>query len=261
MFDSHCHLTSEALRDDFENVVTRAHAAGVTHCLDVADTLDSARAAIIHARAELPIWLRATAGVHPQNALQWNEGAAAELRELASEPEVVAIGEIGLDWIYDEKHPHYPGATRERQTEVFREQLQIARELNLPVVIHNRESDAEILEVVKDFDDVRGVFHCWAGSVEAAQQALELGFFLGFTGLATFKNAENVREVARLCPLDKLLIETDAPYLAPIPHRGKTNEPSFMPFIATKLAEVKGVTTQELAQITTANALALFQPS
>ena len=258
MFDSHCHLTSDALREEFPNVIARAQTAGVSHCLDVADTFDSARLAIANVQAEKRIWLRATAGIHPQNALQWNDDSPRELRELATQPEVVAIGEIGLDWVYDDTHAQFPGASRARQIEVFRAQLEIARELNLPVVIHNREADDDILKVVEDFADVRGVFHCWAGSVEAATRALELGFYLGFTGLVTFKNAEAIREVARLCPLEKLLIETDAPYLAPIPHRGKTNEPSFLPFIAAKMAEVKDVSIEELIRVTTENALRLF---
>jgi TatD DNase family protein len=202
--------------------------------------------------------MRAAVGVHPQNALQWNDESATELRALAASPNAAAIGEIGLDWVYDDTHAQYPGASRDHQKEVFATQLRLARELDLPVVVHNRDADDDVLEVLASVEDTRGVIHCWAGTVEAAQRALEMGLYLGFTGLVTFKNAESVREVVRLCPLAKLLIETDAPYLAPIPHRGKRNEPAFVPHTARAIAEIKTVSPQELADITRNNALRLF---
>lgn len=256
-FDSHCHLTSETLRDEFEAVCQRALDAGVSHLLNIGDTLPTSRAALAQCEHSSP-WMRAAVGVHPQNALQWKDDSAAQLRALAASSLAAAIGEIGLDWIYDDSHPEYPGATRAKQTEVFTAQLEIARELCLPVVVHNREADEAVLETIATVPGTCGVIHCWAGSIEAAARALELGLHLGFTGLVTFKNAEAVRDAVRLCPLDKLLIETDAPYLAPIPHRGKRNEPSFLPHTARTVAEIKGVSLEELARITRENALRLL---
>ena len=256
-FDSHCHLTSDTLREEFAAVCERAAASGVSHLLNIGDALASSRESIAQCESA-PFWMRAAAGIHPQNALEWNEESAAELRELAASPMVAAIGEIGLDWIYDETHPEYPGATRDRQIEVSSEQLKLARELGLPVVVHNREADDAIIETIASVPGSRGVIHCWSGTIEAAKRALELGFHLGFTGLVTFKNAQLVRDAVRLCPLDKLLIETDAPYLAPIPHRGKRNEPSFLPHTALAVAEIKGISIEELAETTRANGLSLF---
>lgn len=259
-FDSHCHLTSEALEPYFISVVARAQAAGVSRMLNIADDLDSARAAIEQARfaptQDVAVW--ATAGIHPQKALKFDAVSVEYLRALARQPEVVAIGEIGLDFVYDETHPHFPGATRAMQEEVFRAQMEVARELDLPVVIHNREADEALLRVVAEYPGIRGVFHCFASPPAVARQVLDLGYHLGFTGMITFKNAESVREVAHLCPLDRILIETDAPYLAPVPFRGKTNEPSYVPRVAETLAGIHGKSYEEIARITTANAVSLF---
>lgn len=256
-FDSHCHLTSPTLSNQFDGVIEHALAAKVSHVLNIGDTLESSRLAMEQC-AHSPLWMRAAAGVHPQNALQWDDASASELRELASNSVVAAIGEIGLDWVYDETHPEYPGATRQRQKEVFRAQLLLARELGMPVVMHNREADEDMIEVIASVPGTVGVIHCWAGSLKAAQAALDLGLHLGFTGLVTFKNAGLVREAAALCPLDKLLIETDAPYLAPVPYRGKRNEPSYVPYTARAVAEIKGASVEDIAVVTTANALRLF---
>lgn len=256
-FDSHCHLTATALIKDFDAVLQRAREAGVDHLLNIGDTLESSELAIAQCEGA-PLWMRAAAGLHPQNALQWNDQSQAELRALAASPHVAAIGEIGLDWVYDETHPEYPGATRPRQIEVFRAQLRLAREFDKPVVIHDREADEAIIETIASVPGTTGIIHCWAGTLEAAQQALDLGLHLGFTGLVTFKNAALVREAVALCPLNRLLIETDAPYLAPTPYRGKRNEPSYVPHTARAVAEIKGIAVEELAKITTNNALQLF---
>ncbi|HEX8832643.1 MAG TPA: TatD family hydrolase [Abditibacteriaceae bacterium] len=259
-FDSHCHITSEALRADFDGVLSRARDAKVTRLLNIGDDLESSERALQQARScagrEVQMW--ATVGIHPQNALSFNERTIATLRDMAAHPEVVAIGEIGLDSVYDDKHEHYPGASLEVQGEVFAAQLDLARELNLPVIIHNREADEAILEIIEKYNGIFGVFHCFGSSVEVAQRVLNAGFHLGFTGLVTFKNAGSVREVAKLCPLDRLLIETDSPYLAPVPFRGKTNEPSYVPYVAQTIAEVHNRTAEEIADITTANTQRLF---
>ena len=260
-FDSHCHLTDERLAPDLAGVIARSHAAQVTHFLNIADDLASAHLAQQQARAsqaqDVQMW--STAGVHPIQALQWRGAVSeTELRALLSAPEVIAVGEIGLDFHYDDSHPQYPGATRSVQEEVLRAQLQVAQALDLPVVLHNREADERLLRVVGEFPQLRGVFHCWASSVEAAERALEMGYYLGFTGMVTFKNAEMVRDVARLCPLDRLLIETDSPYLAPIPHRGKTNEPAYVALVGESIARLKGLAVAEAAMLTTQNAQRLF---
>jgi TatD DNase family protein len=262
MFDSHCHLSSPQLASQIDDVMQRARDANVTRVLNIADSLPNSREVSIQAQ-ELQsrgFDIFATVGVHPQKALEFDGSTIDELRELSNHPLVCAIGEIGLDYVYDDRHPEYPGATREVQESVFRAQLDLAVELNLPVVIHNRDADEALLKVVEDYaGKVRGVFHCFGSSTGVAMRVLDLGFHLGFTGLITFKNAETVRDVARLCPLEKTLIETDAPYLAPVPFRGKINEPSFVPLVAKQLAEIHNLPVEEIGEITTRNACELFR--
>ena len=259
-FDSHCHFSSDELAADFEGVLQRASDAQVTAFLNIGDRLESSCAALEQAKIArlrgLSMW--ATAGVHPQRALEWNEASAAQLRQLASGCDVVAIGEIGLDFVYDEAHPQYPGAGRAVQEEVLRMQLEIARELQMPVVLHNREADERLPAIMAEFPELSGVFHCFGSSLEVARQVLDLGFHLGFTGLVTFKNAQSVRDVAKFCPIDRLLIETDAPYLAPVPFRGKINEPSYLPHVAATIAELHGISIEECARITNDNARRLL---
>jgi TatD DNase family protein len=232
----------------------------VTRFLNIGDDLAASQAAfeqaVIAPRYGAQIW--STAGVHPQKAQGWNQSTLAALRELLAQPQVVAVGEIGLDFFYDDSHAQYPGATRETQEKVLCEQLQLAVELDLPVVLHNRDADDRLPLIVRDFPALRGVFHCFGSPLNVAEDILEQGFHLGFTGLITFKNAEMVRDVASACPLDRILIETDAPYLAPVPHRGKTNEPSFVPLVAQQLAALHKCTGEEMGEITTRNACALF---
>jgi len=264
-FDSHCHLTSAPLAADFENVLQRALDTKVTFILNIGDKLESSKAAIkqceTNAVPELQTW--ATVGIHPQNALEYSfdtNPTQSALRTLAAHPKVCAIGEIGLDFLYDETHPEYPGATREVQEQALRSQLDLAVELNLPVVLHNRHADERLPDVMQEYAGrLEGVFHCFGSPLEVARKVLDLGFHLGFTGLVTFKNAGEVREVAKFCPLDRLLIETDAPYLAPIPFRGKTNEPSFLPHTAATIAQLHGLPIEELAVITTRNTYRLFK--
>jgi TatD DNase family protein len=260
-FDSHCHLTSDELRENFRDVLHRARVAEVTHLLNIGDTVDTSRLALqqAHEAGALGAKVRAGVGIHPQNALEFDDKSTLQtIRELAADELAVAIGEIGLDYVYDDTHEKYPGASRARQREVFETQLRLAIELDMPVVIHNREADDDIIEVVSGYPGLRGVFHCFGSSQETAQRVLDAGFHLGFTGLVTFKNAADVREVARLCPLDRLLIETDSPYLAPVPHRGKANEPSFVPLVAQTLAVERNLPLAEFARVTTHNACRLF---
>lgn len=262
MFDSHCHLTSERLAADHARVLRRAREAGVSQLLNIGDSLKTSRAAITQAEnaASHKIEMWASVGVHPQNATEYSfDQTTAQLRAMAAHPKVCAIGEIGLDFVYDETHPQYPGATRAVQDRVLRAQLDLAAELQMPVVLHNREADDALLKIAAEYSGrVNGVFHCFGSSPEVARRLLDLGFYLGFTGLVTFKNAPEVREAALLCPLNRLLIETDAPYLAPVPHRGKTNEPSFLPEVARTIAQLHKIEVVELDEITTGNARQLF---
>lgn len=258
-FDSHCHLTDERVLADLPAVLERAKTANVSRILSISVDLEDT-AKILTLTDGQSVF--ASAGVHPQQAKSWNEHSDLRLRELAARPHVVALGECGLDYLYDEAHPEYPGATRAEQEVVFEAQLQIASDLNLPVVIHNRHADERLLEIVAVWRDRLprgGVFHCFGSRIEVAKSVLDCGFHLGFTGIVTFKNAEEIRDVVRMCPLDRMLIETDAPYLAPVPFRGKPNEPGYVPHVAAKIAEVMGRTAGEIGEITTRNAETLFQ--
>jgi TatD DNase family protein len=256
-FDSHCHLTDERIFAQLDAILERAMSADVSRILSISVDLDDT-AKILPLTDGQRIF--ASAGVHPASALTWNESSAQRLLDLAQQPHVVAIGECGLDYIYDEKHPDYPGATRERQAEVLEAQLEIAAQLKLPVVIHNREADADTLAIIRNHRErlVGGVFHCFGSGLETAKQVIDLDFHIGFTGIVTFKNAKELQEVATWCPLERILIETDAPYLAPTPHRGKMNEPSFVPHVATKIADLRRMPPQEIGSITTTNAINLF---
>jgi TatD DNase family protein len=246
MIDSHCHLADDAFEGDLEAVVARAKAAGVRSVLCIlaaGDAQEAARAARVRA-----IWpeARFSAGVHPHQARDWAApGAAADAvrRALADDSRVVAIGEIGLDYHYDFSPP-------EMQQEVFREQVRLARELKLPVVIHTREASADTLAILRDEGrgDVRGVFHCFTGDRALARAALDLGFHLSFAGIVTFPKAVELREVARDTPGDRLLVETDSPYLAPVPHRGKRNEPAFVSRVVETIAEVRGTTAGDCGE-------------
>lgn len=257
-FDSHCHLTDDRLFSQLSDVLTRAASSHVEAMLSISSDLDDIPH-ILELCQPNRIW--ASAGVHPASALGWNdEDSAAKLTQFARDERVVAIGEIGLDYLYDDAHPNYPGATRARQAQVFETQLQIASDEKLPIVIHNREADEDLLAIISAWKDRLhgGVFHCFGSSPEIARRVLDLGFHLGFTGIVSFKNAKQTHDVAALCPLDRMFIETDAPYLAPVPMRGKTNEPSFVPFVAAKIAEIKGLAVEEIGAVTTNNARRLF---
>lgn len=256
-FDSHCHLTDSKFLAELPAVLERAQAAQVVQILSISVDLDDA-AQILHIADAKHVF--ASIGVHPASALTWHEESAARLMTLAHNARVKAIGECGLDYIYDETHAEHPGATRKRQAEVFEAQLVAAARLELPVVIHNRSADADVLAILKDHRKklVGGVFHCFGSDSGVAEQILELDFHIGFTGIVTFKNALELQEVAKMCPLNRILIETDAPYLAPMPHRGKMNEPAFVPFVAQKIGELKGLSREEIGEATTRNARQLF---
>lgn len=242
MIDSHCHLDSEKFADDLDAVLERAAAAGITRMLSIgAAELDGALKI-----ARKYSHVLASVGVHPHDAAGVTAKTYDDLRALAKDSKVVAFGEIGLDY-------HYDFSPREVQREVFTEQLKIAGEARLPVVIHTREAWDDTISMLRAKWSGGGILHCFTGTPDQAREALGLGFHIAFGGVLTFRTAEEVREAARIVPDERLLIETDAPFLAPIPWRGKRNEPAFMTETARRLAEVRGVSVEQIESITTAN--------
>jgi len=244
--DSHCHLDDRRFAEDLDAVLDRAAAAGVTRILTIGTGNGPPEIDRAVRLADRYPQVYASLGVHPHDAFKVTQQTYADLRALAIHPKVVAFGEIGLDY-------HYDFSPREIQREVFVEQLKLARAVNLPITIHTREAWDDTVSILREHWSGPGVMHCFTGDPPQAQQALDMGFHLSYGGVLTFKTAENVRESARITPPERLLIETDAPYLAPIPHRGKRNEPAMMIETARKLAEVRGTTPDAIAALTTAN--------
>jgi TatD DNase family protein len=251
LVDSHCHLDDEKFAADFDAVVERAKAAGVERMMAIGtgDGPPDLEAAV--RLADRHDCFYATIGVHPHDASKATAESFDRLRELAANPKVLAIGEIGLDY-------HYDFSPRDVQQQVFREQLRLANATGKPVVIHTREAWDDTLRFIDACKPKALIMHCFTGGVDEASQCIERGFYLSFGGVLTFPKAENVRQAARLVPDDRLLVETDAPYLAPVPHRGKRNEPAFVVDTVRKLAEVRGVDAEEMASRTTRNFDRLF---
>jgi TatD DNase family protein len=255
--DSHAHIDSETFDDDRDMIVERARNAGVEYMLNVGtgDPHDGSieRGVLVAERYENVL---AAVGVHPHDAKLFDESAEAFLRGLIENRDrVVALGEIGLDYHYD----HSP---REVQCEVFRRQLRLARTLGVPVIIHSRSADDETVRVLREEwngSSLPGIMHCFSGGQEMANAVLDLGFLISFSGNVTFKNAGSLREVARSVPADRLLAETDCPYLTPVPHRGKRNEPARVVDVVRTLADVRGVTIESLGQSTSENFMRLFE--
>ncbi|MCS6775627.1 MAG: TatD family hydrolase [Chloroherpetonaceae bacterium] len=252
LIDTHCHFNHERFATDLDVCLTRARQAGVLQMIVVGYDLTSSEHAVALAEQHQGTLFAAVA-IHPHDARHWTPEAEERLTALAMHPCTVAIGEIGLDF-------HYDFSPREDQYRAFRDQLQMAHRLHRPVIIHCREAYPETLAILEQVSvaQIGGVMHCWAGTVEEAQRAATLGLKLGFGGTLTFKNAEAIRAAARTVPPDTLLVETDAPYLAPMPHRGQRNEPAYVPLIAQKLAELRGLHFEDIAALTTRNAQTLF---
>ena len=250
IFDTHAHYDSGGFHADRDSVLAALPAAGVELVVDPGCELESSRAAV--ALAERYPFVYAAAGFHPSDCAGTGETEFAALRALCAHEKVVAIGEIGLDYYWKDNPP------REFQQMVFRRQIELAIELDLPVIVHDREAHGDSLAVVLDYPEVRGVFHCFSGSPEMAEELLKRGWFLGFDGPITYKNAQKAPEVAAVTPLDRIVVETDSPYLTPVPFRGKRNDSRYLPFIIEKLAEWKGVSPDKMTQITWENGLRLF---
>ena len=259
MIDSHCHLADEAFVPDLAAVIDRARGAGLTHALCIlaaGDTLEAERSV-----AAKSLWpgVRTSIGVHPHMAGDFagREAEAAELvrRQLATDPASRAVGEIGLDY-------HYDFAPKETQQRVFRAQIQLARELDLPVIVHTREAEDDTLAILLEEGGraLRGVLHCFTGTRNLAEEGLALGLHISFAGIVTFPKATELRQLAPLIPDDRILCETDSPYLAPTPYRGKRNEPAWVVRVAEELAVLRQVDSAELQERVAANFATLFRP-
>jgi len=250
MIDTHCHLTDARLAEQLDVVLERAAVAGVSRMITIGTDMDDDLKCIELCRA-LPN-VRCAIGVHPNHCGHVPPEDLPQLRQLQADSAVVALGEMGLDY-------HHEFAPRARQREVFEFQLQLASELNRPVVIHCREAIDDCLAIMRGFPAVRGDFHCFTGTPHEARKVLDAGHLIGFTGAVTFKKNDELRAACALVPLDRLLIETDAPYLSPEPVRKqKTNEPAFVTHVATVVAEVKRITVEALDETTTVNARSFF---
>lgn len=248
-FDSHAHLNDERFQKDFEEILARMKHSGVTAMMNIGCDLPSSENSV--RLAETYPWVWAAVGSHPDDADHVDEARIAVYRELCKHPRVKAIGEIGLDY-------HYEDVPREVQKQAFRMQMALAQELSLPVVVHEREAHEDGLRIVDEFPDVKGVFHCYSGSLEMAKELVKRGWYIGFTGVVTFKNARKAVEVAENIPLDRILIETDCPYMAPEPYRGRRNDPSLVPFVAAKIAQLRGLAPEDIGKATSENARRLF---
>ncbi|MCX6380509.1 MAG: TatD family hydrolase [Armatimonadetes bacterium] len=252
LIDTHCHLNHERLAGDIEDCLQRAFEADVQKVIVVGcDRVGSETAVKLAER--YPAQVFAAVGVHPHDSKHWDNSMGDWIRDIAQNPAVVAIGETGLDF-------HYDFSPRIDQYAAFRAQMRLAKEVSLPIILHCREAYPETLEILAEpeFADVRGVMHCWAGSVAQAKQTVALGYWLGIGGTLTFKNAEEIRAGTLAVPLTSLLVETDAPFLAPMPYRGKRNEPAYTRLVAEHLAELHSLSYPELAEITTQNARDCF---
>lgn len=252
LIDSHCHLDYPDFADDRDAVIKRARAAGIGLMLTISCKITEADKIIAIAEAYDDVLC--SVGIHPHEAGTQSETSAAKLVELALHEKVVGIGETGLDYFYE----HSP---REAQKVNFRHHIEAARLSKLPLIVHARDADedtADILEAEYKKGSYPGLIHCFTAGADLAKRVLDIGFYISISGIATFKSAQNLRDVIKTVPLDRLLVETDAPWLAPMPHRGKRNEPAFVKHTAALVAEVKGVSVEEIEKITTENFFRLF---
>jgi TatD DNase family protein len=251
LFDTHVHLNAEQFNEDLEQVIERAQNEGVQNMVVVGFDRPTIKKAM--QLVEEYDFLYAAIGWHPVDAVDMTDEDLKWIEELSAHHKVVAIGETGLDY-------HWDKSPKDIQQEVFRKQIRLAKKVKLPIVIHNREATQDIVDILQEEDakEVGGIMHCFSGSPETARVCLDMNFLISLGGPVTFKNAKKPKEVAEEVPLEKLLIETDCPYLAPHPYRGKRNEPSYVKLVAEQIAELKGISFEEVADITTRNAKKLF---
>lgn len=252
LVDSHCHLDFDDLSSDLDGVLARAEEAGIGQMVTISTRMTTFEKVRLIAETHENIYC--TVGVHPHSAEEEGDVPTERLVELAAHKQVIGIGETGLDYYYD-------NSPRDLQQASFRRHIGAARKTGLPLIVHTRNADADMAAILKEEMEegaFPGLLHCFSSTSQLAQTAVDLGFYISFSGILTFKTADEVRKAADVTPMDRLLVETDAPYLAPVPKRGKTNEPSFVAHTAAKLAEIKGVSNREIADITTTNFYRLF---
>jgi len=254
LIDSHAHIQDKEYTGEVDAVIGRAREAGVEQIVVVGGAGDMSSNTAAVALTESWTNLYATVGMHPHDAKDVGDEELQALKKLTAHPKVIAVGETGLDYYYN----HSP---REVQRRVFAQFICLAEETGLPLVVHERDAARESVELLRNegAGKIRGVIHCFTGDYDAAREYLDLGFYLSFTGIITFKNAEPLREVVRKMPLDRIFVETDSPYLTPVPHRGRRNEPAYVHFVAATIASVKGLNIEEVARVTTNNVRALFR--
>lgn len=252
LVDTHTHLNDEKFKGEEKEAIERARAAGVTKLINMGDTLQSSAKAVELADAYEGVY--AGVGIHPEEAFPMTAKEDEILAAWTQHERVVAIGEIGLDyyWVKDQDK-------RDLQKEIFIHQIDLARQLHLPICVHDRDAHGDTIAILKrEARDVPGVMHCFSGSWEIAQELFKLGWYIGVDGPLTFKNAAKLPEIVKKAPLERILVETDAPYMAPVPMRGKRNEPAYVRYVAAKVAEIKGISLAEVAAQTTANAKNLY---
>lgn len=251
LFDSHCHLEDERFQDDRDQVMQRMAESGVARCILAGSDLDSSRRIVELTQKHANVY--GVVGYHPHEAKYWTEDCIGQLTRWQKEERIVGIGEIGLDYYYDL-------SPRQTQQQVFETQLLLARRLGVPAVFHIRDAHGDVLDILRAHrgELPSGVVHCYSGSVESAREYLDMGFYLSFAGPVTFKNANRLLDVARYVPRDRFLIETDSPYLAPVPMRGRRNEPAYVQYVAQVLARLRGVSEEELARTASQNTCRLY---
>ena len=251
LFDTHAHLNDSRFNEDRAELLAQLPQRGVTLAMNAGCSLESSKDALIMAAPY--DWLYCSVGTHPDSCDEVNEDVLEEYRKLCKlNPKVKAIGEIGLDY-------HYEDIPREIQKKAFIAQMELARELDMPVIVHERDAHEDGMDIIAQFPTVKGVFHCYSGSAEMAKQLVKLGWYIGFTGVLTFKNARKAVETAQSIPLERIVIETDCPYMAPEPFRGKRNDPSLVYRVAEKLAEIRGISVEEAQRATFENGKRLYR--
>ena len=252
LIDTHAHINVEHFAEDRDAVVERAVQAGLSHIVNMGDSMESSQSSVALTKAYPMVYTGV--GIHPEEAHPMTQADEDQLASWGALPKVVAIGEIGLDYYWEKD-----GDKRQLQRELFIRQLDLARQLHLPVCVHNREAHGDTMEILrKEGKGIVGVMHCFSGSLEIAQELVKMGWFIGVDGPLTFKNAAKLPEIVQKLPLERIVVETDCPYMAPVPMRGKRNEPAFVHHVAAKLAQLRGESLEKVARQTTANALELY---
>ena len=249
--DSHSHLILEAFNNDRDEVIQEALSNGITHIVQSCDNLEEIEKNLTLTNKYETLY--SSVGIHPHEAIKWDKDSYDKIKNYAQEEKVIAIGECGLDFYYNY-------SPKEVQLKIFKEQIKISNEVSLPLIIHTRDAFNETIEILKELKPVcKGVLHCYTGDLNTANEVINLGFYISFSGIITFKNAGDLKNVAKQIPLDKTLIETDCPFLTPIPHRGKRNEPKFVKLVAEELSKIHNKSIEEIGEITSENAKRLFR--